>query len=294
MTLATWIVVAVVSLPVVLLLTTAGCAAIAGVELPAMRYEGFVSTTHGLIGYWPLFEWKSELTRSPAVVGNVEDNKYNGIYVNPGDITLEAPGAIDTSFDNRCAFFKGNGGHVRVPFPGQLDQPSPELSIELWVYATERDRYWAVVAGCYDADDAESPLRSGFRIRVATQDMHDANPNPAVHLEASVGGMTPPPLGGSSRNINFFFHVVLTATTNEVVLYLNGKKHSSRTSAEQEGTPFAPVPKIVVPLLFAADQGSPPTTFRGRIDDVSLYASVLSENTVKQHYDEGRKLREYA
>ncbi|OBA95199.1 hypothetical protein A5662_18955 [Mycobacteriaceae bacterium 1482268.1] len=292
MTLAMWIVVAVAALPVVLLLTTAGCAAIAGVELPPMRYEGFVRATHGVIGFWPLSEWKSELAKNPPVAANVEDNKYNGVYVNPGDITLEAPGAIDTSLDNRCAFFKGDGGHVRVPFPGQLDQPSPELSIELWVYATEHDRYWAVVAGCYDADDAESPLRSGFRIRVATQDMHDANPSPATHLEASVAGLTTP-LGGSSRNIGFFFHVVLTATTNEVVLYLNGKKHSSKTSAEQ-GTPFAPIPKIVVPLLFAADQAVQAPTFRGRIDDVSLYASVLSANTVKQHYDEGRRLREYA
>ncbi len=292
MTQAVWIAVAVAALPVVLLLTTAGCAAIAGVELPPMRYEGFVSTTHGLIGYWPLFEWKSELSKNPPVAGNLEDSKYNGVYVNPGDITLEAPGAIDTSFNNRCAFFKGEGGHVRVPFPGQLDQPSPELSIELWIYATEHARDWAVVAGCYDADDAQSPLRSGFRIRVATQDMHDANPNPATHLEASVAGLTTP-LAGSTRNVSSFFHVVLTATTKEVVLYLNGKKRASKTSAE-EATAFAPIPRIVVPLLFAADQAVQTPTFRGRIDDVSLYASVLSENTVKQHYDEGVRLKEYA
>src|ERR1700760_2453382 len=96
MTLAILVTIALAAAPIVLLLTTAGCATIAGIELPPLahgsgygKYGDEVMSTPGLEGYWRL----DEPAGASLALDSAPPPPYNGNYVQP--VQLQQTPAVE-------------------------------------------------------------------------------------------------------------------------------------------------------------------------------------------------------
>jgi hypothetical protein len=315
MTVAVWVALAVVTIPVVLLVATAGCGSflpaaddevepsenpppatvpakpkepdprrgVAGglpteVELKP-TYASTVLGTVGLVGYWRLGEEQAELLKQqPQAKNSTDTANLNGNYANKAGIQLEVTGALSKGDDGAARF---NGGYVEVPFQPVLQMD--EVTLELWLKLDAPVTDWRVVAGYYETQPFnDAVVVRGFRLRART--VTPTGGASALQVQGMFGGMSTAleaevPSGQPPR----WHHVVLTYNNTigqeRAELYVDTKL-APPANGKCQLKLAAPQP-----LRFAAALGAFAPTFNGSLDEVAFYGQHMGGGTVVQHFD---------
>jgi len=312
MTVAMWLAMAILAVPIVLTLTASGCGGLLPTDelvdtpperkppvskdprarlgemptqlpppqpgpTPPPTYREVLTATPGLLGYWRLGEQQSVLaTQTPIAVNAVGMGALDGNYVNPNGIVLGLSGALVNDTDT-AARFLGSGGCVQVP--AQTALAPDEVTIELWMKLDAAAADTRVLAGCYQADFADNVVR-GYRLRTRT--VTEAGVL-KIEFEGAFGGMATPlqvkvPLGQPPK----WHHAVLTyhkAPLGQETAYLYVDTIVSSVQRKCEL-----VPSPAQPLRFAANAGFFPTSYQVSLDEVALYGQWMPQSTVENHY----------
>jgi len=316
MTEAVWVALAVLAIPVVLIIATAGCGSLlpadaeveegapenpppatvptpkkkpdprrgasgglpTGVELKA-TYASTVLDTVGLIGYWRLGEEQAELLQQQPQAKNITDTaNLNGNYANTGGIQLDVTGALSKGDDGAARF---NGGYVEVPFQPVLQMD--EVTLELWVKIDAAATDWRVVMGCYETQPFnDAVVVRGYRLRART--VATAGGASALRVQGMFGGMsTALEVEVPSGQPAGWHHVVLTYNRTmgqeKAELYVDTKM-APTANGKCELRLTNPQP-----LRFASALGFFAATYNGSLDEVALYGQYMGMGTVAQHFD---------
>jgi Concanavalin A-like lectin/glucanases superfamily len=296
MTLAIWVILGVLAVPVVLLLATTGCSLdTTGIpsesvgktqppeELPT--YEQTVVDTASVVGYWRLGEMNAVLTtQEPKAVNSVWPGNLDGVYLYPAGITLEQPGALPNDLDT-AALFSGTptGGFVDVPSVPNGDLTpltGGEVTVELWAKLPNPAPDWALLVGCYEPPvSPDDTIAKGYRLRVRTVSDPDR-----IEIEANIGGM-PAPLTKQVPIDAEWHHVVLTylkaadPDPGKAELYIDGDSLPMSGDFDVGTTQslrFAGgYPVIIGELTYP---------YPGLLDEVALYLNHLDAAEVAKHY----------
>ena len=306
--------VAAVLVPIVLLLSFAGCASFTAAESPPKpqagpplvvepaqpptgppptaqpnapeKYHSMVLGGTELIAYWKLDE--------VASVSAAEDSnpgvKYQGTYVGP-----HAVGAgvlrLGPDADDAAALFDGAASHVEVPYQTLLNPASnTNFSVEAWIApdaaATAAGRH--VIVGSYRLT-AAGLLERGFVLELV------GGATPLLRGRVAPNGLVetalPPSVGG-------WYHVVMTyqAAATTLRLYVNiatslqprATDATANFTANRKTTPADTAPA----LRIGAGQVEPPTAatpaglfFAGRTDNVALYRGLVTASQIRARFE---------
>ena len=261
----------------------------------AAKYHNVIQADPILVSYWRLDELE---TGDTTAHDSAPDAPQHGQYMNLLGISRGEKGALALPQDpnDKAAEFHGTSGYIEVPYHGLLN-PVLSFSIELWVKPNGNPAEPQVVIGSYELD-ATGKVERGFVLDV----IHGTNPR----IRARVGSGTQPTaleadLGDGTEH-GGWRHVVMTyhGATKALLLYVNAD--DGKPDA-QLPTPTAPAPvayKAIVdttmPLRIAAGQFDGPAVpgtpalgslgrfFSGRLDEVALYRDVLDGPSVRKHF----------
>jgi len=213
-------------------------------------YYSLVTSNPSLLDYWRLGE-------TSGTVAADTTGARNGSYVHkPG---LGSPGAIVNDPNTSVTF---NGTSQRVTLPST--PPTGDFSIEGWTYLTTSSVKNNTLYG------------NAGTVRLL------ARPGTGSYRTAAYAGVT---LNGTeyvlqptspASNVNTWVYWVVTRQGGTLTLYRDGVQIARRTDL-----PPAATANISGDI---ADQANGNYYLHGRIDDVAIYSSALSANTVASHY----------
>lgn len=291
MNLAALIVLALAVVPVVLLISTTGCAQIAGVELPKgiTAYENTVRAEINLESYWRL----DDSAGASQARDTAPPPAYHGNYV--GAVQLGQDGVLvqgRNTWDRRAALF--NGGYVEVPFASALTPAS--LTIELWFKLLSGTANsapdWFDLVGCHvphGGDDTHERIDRGYRIRIQT--WQPVAPGARqLRIQGVLGNMVGPIIR-TSVDLLGWHYVALTyrppqgANDDNIALYLDGTRTAPPYGIKGK---VALLPDDGQHLRFGATRGPTPRTYRGLLDEVALYTQAPPYVAVDTHYNLGK------
>ncbi|MEV8434927.1 LamG domain-containing protein [Streptomyces chartreusis] len=278
--------VALVALPVVLLMTTAGCKKF---EASAPdTYAVMIGKTPRLRGYWRLNEGQDA-----TVASDSSSLAMHGVYKNStsGNILFSQPGALvpaGEKADTAPEFIPNGYGYVDISDTAGRTSP-PEFSIECWFKLKQPQPGTEILLGCYGLNSA-GQMTAGYHIELdrvpdgSTELVKiTGRLNPDIVLEASLGEA---PLHEG------WHHVVLThevADGGTTRLYVDASDGTPSVSVA--GRRYVPNSKEAHPLRLAAGLGSPDPPrpanyfYRGLLDEVALYNVALFDDQVKEHFN---------
>jgi hypothetical protein len=261
------------------------------------EYQKTVTTTTGLIAFWPLND------TSGTVAAELAQNHLNGTYTvgavvasynaaaqsdaSPGTFTLGQPNIVtgDTVGNNPhapnpCVFF--DGGFVNVP--GQPALGSPQFTLEAWVKpnwtsldAQNNPSYRAVVVS------ADVATFSGFALL--------ATPGNLWSFQIGNGSQYVPVMTGNNQTIvqGSLYFLVVTYDGSTVTLWVNPADTSQAPDGTATAGGYTPVPTSI-PFFIGEGRPDLPTPlfpFNGWIQDVAFYDVVLDGKTIETHYANG-------
>jgi hypothetical protein len=285
------------------------------------------------VAYWPLWDPKpSDPTKlseaDERVAGrNGEYRDMNshasqfpiGTYATPDDtvhsasadgvLTLGASGIVpgetlnaDATKPDYAKAIQVDGGYVFVPVEkSSLINPAKAFSLELWARPEWTDADGAARRILIDSRDAPGGATSGFGIWVNDDDV----------LQGVVGTGTPsfliltgPEVVKEKAN-----YIVLTFDGATATLFVNGVERTS--GSVPAGGNFAPNTTqpltIGVGITFlpvrntmsgnpadAVEPKFPTYPFKGTIQCVAIYSTVLDQNTITKHFEDGQGLKDEA
>lgn len=292
MTLAVLITIALAALPIVLLVSTAGCAAIAGIELPPVQpsppappYDEMIKSTPAVVGYWRLGESKSVLSSNKQATNSFSNNLHGSYVGDNNNIELEQAGALKKD-NNSAALF--TGGYVKVPFDVALTPA--KVTIELWLKleSASDNQHWRDLVACYVPHPTDDGLiAKGYRIRAVA---YADRGGPHLSIECTLGGVdhTFP----TSINIDdpqdwhhIGFSCVNAVGSDMVCLSVDGQ---TRTFGQAETYALQLNSGDGQDLRFGADRGASPPTFTGLLDEIAVYGDALSGDAMKKHFELGK------
>ena len=213
-------------------------------------YYSLVTSNPSLLDYWRLGE-------TSGTVAADTTGARNGSYVHkPG---LGSPGAIVNDTNTSVTF---NGTSQRVTLPST--PPAGDFSIEGWTYLTTSSVKNNTLYG------------NAGTVRLL------ARPGTGSYRTAAYAGVT---LNGTeyvlqptspASNVNTWVYWVVTRQGGTLTLYRDGVQIARRTD----------LPPAATANLngYIADQANGNYYLHGRVDDVAIYSSALSANTVASHY----------
>ncbi|MEO3761393.1 LamG-like jellyroll fold domain-containing protein [Mycobacterium sp. B14F4] len=312
MTEAVWVALAVLAVPIVLVLATAGCGTVlapaaddvatpapetppqgtgpgsatkkpdprieasAGLAIEVELKRSYASTvldTVGLVGYWRLGEAQAELLKPQPLAQNLSNTpNLNGRYMSPGAVELEVKGALAKGDDGAARF---DGGYVEVPFQPvlQLD----EVALELWLKIDAPDTPLRTVVGYFETPPFNDTLLTrGFRLRARTVLESGAS---VLLVQGMFGGMSTA-LEVKHPTAAGWHYVVLTYNMTlgqeKAELYVDDQMAiaNGKCTLKLAGQQ---------PLRFAVTTGLNLTTFNGSLDEVALYGQYMPKATVDDH-----------
>jgi trimeric autotransporter adhesin len=213
-------------------------------------YYSLVTSNPSLLDYWRLGE------TSGTVAADTTGTR-NGSYAHgPG---LGSPGAIVNDTNTSVT---SNGTSQRVTMPST--PPAGDFSIEGWTYLTTSSVKNNTLYG------------NAGTVRLL------ARPGTGSYRTAAYAGVT---LNGTAyvlrptspaSNVNTWVYWVVTRQGGTLTLYRDGVQIARRTD----------LPPAATANLngYIADQANGNYYLHGRVDDVAIYSSALSANTVASHY----------
>ena len=183
---------------------------------------------------------------------------------------------------------QADGAFVTVPLSSVINPPPP-FTIEAWARPEWADGGLPTLHVLLDARGNVGMSHGGYAIWVNT----DGN------WEAVVIGTGPSNavVTADKAALSTVTHVVLTYDGTNATLFTNGVRAPQSASLPM-GQTFSP--NTTVPLVIGVGNPSlPPRTqqgdlnffplfpFKGTIQDVAVYNAVLSDDVIKQHFDDG-------
>jgi hypothetical protein len=221
------------------------------VDPDSATYAGTVLGTPGLIGYWRLGE-------SSGTTAADEKGTNPGAYWPGSGYTLARPGSL-TRDGNTAVELDGTSGFAYVPDSAAV-KPTAAVSIEAWVKPDSlTGTRWIVVKDTfyylYIANGATifgvATTTAGYKFVTTT----------AVTTDS-------------------WQHLVGTYDGTTLNLYRNGVNVAS-------GSASGPIATSTGALFFGVYGPPAGGYFDGQLDEIALYGSGLSADTVAQHYNAG-------
>ena len=315
MTTLPFVLLALAAIPVVLMLTTAGCGLgplgtpvtdappaqqnpgqpvpgspvltpTPGTPLAPAPYSDLVLGSNGLIGYWRLGEPNAILAApNPKAVNSYTPNALDGNYVSTlgttpqQTIALQHDGALLPRDADKATSFAGAGGYVDVPYSPLLS-PALSLTVELWMQMGTASTDWRVLVGCYEPQPfIDTTIVGGYLVRARTDVKADGSA--AIQVEALLGGMA----AALNREIPIAkpsWHqiaLVYDAAVKEAQLFIDGAGPVDKSQGSYNisaGTGRS--------LRFAADQRLLVSTYHGLLDEIALYGDNLTAGSLHDHF----------
>jgi hypothetical protein len=267
------------------------------------QYQNTVTSTPGLVAFWPL----DETDTSSTIAADLGPYHFRGTYTrgpvrtysaaeqsdaSPGSYTFSEGNIVAgdgvsiggrPAVPNQCVYF--NGGYVSVPYYPELGPLTPRhFTLEAWVVpnwddAETHPSYRAVVASAASM----SGTFSGFSLL--------ANPDNLWAAAIGIGSQDVFATTGNNQTIvqGSLYFLVVTYDGSTLTLWVNPADTSQPPDATAAAGGYVPVPS---PVPFYIGTGGPalPTPlfpFNGRIQDVAFYNVVLDNQTIETHYMNG-------
>lgn len=269
-----------------------------------------------ILAYWRL----SEL--SVAAPAKDDAGPHDGTYTAPADaipehvVSLEnangpaAPGTISLGLVNivpgetldgdlsNIVHLKGmrvDGGFMSVP-PAAVINPAPEFAVELWALREWPDdvgkKFTRVVIDSSDAPAAQAYKASGYTIVVNA----DGNWEAWLGVDGVIGRLR---LTGPAAKLEDPAYIVLNVGPKGAQLCVNAVPVAS--ADYPEGKTFernltqpivigAGFPRLPPRMKGGTEPAFPACPFRGVIQCVALYSTMLDATTMQLNFDAGRGL----
>jgi hypothetical protein len=286
---------------------------------PFTNYSKTVTDTDGVLAFWSLNE-ASDIAAKPVAMAKADDiiGGHTGNYTHKGNAPdfYPCPGmnlaaGVDSAAANGFlslgvesivvgdAKQPGNdpsilstgmqidGGFVTVPFSSDIN-PLSTFTIECWARPE-----WDISPPAYrmiiDSRDAVGGTVRGYAVGVNDLGIWEAT----IHVSDGTSML----VAGGMATLSEPTHVVLTFDGTNAAIFINGTQTSAPT-AVPGGATFSSnttSPFIIgagLPWLLPREQGGPDLSFpllpfKGTIQDVAFYNTVLSNADITKHFDDG-------
>ena len=304
--------IAVVLVPIVLLLTFAGCTPFTSAEPspppppptpspPAPppptptappnapeKYHNLVLAGTELISYWQLDEAATVSQAVDAAPVPKNAGNYVGPHPTAAGVLQLGPDADDTA-----PVFDGTASHIDVPYDTVMNPVSnTNFSAEAWIRPDPAATGRQVVVGSYRVN-ATGAIDRGFALEV------EGGATPTVRARTAPDGLAEAPLPPA---VSGWYHVVMTyqASAKTLRLYVNiASSLQPRATDTAAGytanrkvapTDIAPSLRIGAGQKEPLSSSTPPALFfKGRIDNVAVYRGLVTAADIKTHFDAARK-----
>ncbi|HXJ61073.1 MAG TPA: LamG domain-containing protein [Verrucomicrobiae bacterium] len=215
----------------------------------------------------PFGWWRLGDAPGPSPAADIGTGKHDGVYAGA---VIASPG-IPTAADGAGDFA---GGHIDVPNPADFDSAGTALTVEAWVQPDSGSAFRWLVGKDDDNTSLDYLLgmNSGNSFVFITQGLGNVAAGPAQNFDGTT-----------------WYHVVgvQDPVANTVRLYVNG--------AEVANAPLAATGvKATYALRIGARGSDASQAIDGRIDEVAIYKTVLSDERILAHYNEGVTGSDYA
>ena len=222
--------------------------------LPAGAYASAVLAANP-VAYWRLGETNGTVLHD--YVGG-----HNGDYT--ADVTLNQPGYSTYDTDRSASFFSPNPAYASVPYSAGLNPP--KFSLECWVYPTGG-------AGNY-----RSPFSNRYINNGGNGYLMYANDQDKWSFWLGIGAGAWIAAEGPAVVLNQWTHLVGSYDGTNQVFYVNGQQVVSQAATLSVNT--------AAPLNIGrgANDESGNFYWRGRVDEVAVYATPLTTGQVLDHY----------
>jgi hypothetical protein len=200
------------------------------------------------VAYYPLDE------TSGTAAADASTNANNGTYTS--GFTLNQAGA--GTLTGRAVTFAS--GYVTVPSIAAINITG-DITLECWVYPTTRGNYYWLVA----KTSGNGGTTSAYEWRLET------TTGIPKFLCASGGAVS----AAAAPNLNEWSHLAVTVSGTTVTHYLNGATNGSGTLGGSRATTST--------ALKIGTRDDTFTTFVGRLDEVAIYATVLTQSQFQAH-----------
>jgi len=252
------------------------------------KYHSLVLTGTELISYWKLDEPVSSTRAEDSAPLPKNPGDYVGPRANAAGVLQLGPDADDTS-----ASFDGTTNHVEVIHETLMNPVSnTNFSVEAWIHPDTTATGRQVVVGSYRVN-ATSAVDRGFLLEI------EGGATPRVRARTAPDGLVEAPLPPS---VGGWYHVVMTyqATAKTLRLYVNIadslQPRATDTTANYTANRKVAATDVAPPLRIGAGQRQPLATntppaffFTGRIDNVALYRGLMTAVEIKSHFDGARQ-----
>ena len=204
----------------------------------------------------------------PGTVARDEVGGHDGTYV--GGVA-HATGAIAGEPDT-AAVFDGSGSYVDVTAGPSFDGQA-SFTLEAWVSPTSgASTPMCVVAKTYAPGGANGNVADGYSFSLSVPDKFLFFTRFKASVAEDVSG---PPLP-----VGVFTHVVATYEATKLAIWVNGELAGSATSG-------ATLADTTNHLTIGGGRGGVFCYFRGALDEVAIYPTVLSVARIKAHHQAG-------
>jgi acid phosphatase type 7 len=234
-----------------------------GAEAPAATSSGYAASVlaDGPTGYWRLGE------TAGTVAADASTNASNGTYQN--GVTLGIEGALAGDPD-RAARFDGSNDRVLVgdPASGVLDVGSADFTLEAWIATTSAT---GTIAGKKDSGNGGS----WWYVTISGDAGH------VGQLKATIkdGKATRTAYSLGRVDDGAWHHVAVRVDRDVGVSFFVDGVASGSTSVATPGS-------LSNAAAFAIGSVGGAPTFRGDIDEVALYRSLLAQDRIQAHIAE--------
>jgi len=217
-----------------------------------------------LADYWmDAFSWSG----TSGEVVDSSGNGRNGTAVNGAQTSQSTPAIAGDPGTCGYATFDGTDDYVQVN--NLSDILSGTASLSFWIKTTQSG----------NDTDWQAPGVAGVELAGGTDDIFWGWIDAGDHIGVTVGD-DQNPKSTVAINDGTWHHVVLTrnAGTGDYRIYIDGSlNRSGTTTAGTIGTAFSSIGRI-------EDTAGTPTYFRGQLDEVRVYDSVLGQTDVQALY----------
>lgn len=218
---------------------------------------------------------RTALVASYPFTGNADDASGNGL---DGTLDGATPTANRFGTANRAYSFDGVDDRILVadPIPDKL-RIQKEITLEAWIYVAEYPGELGMIVGSqYDGSG------SGASIMLDGRANPDGQTAPAGHIHFQIGdGSWHVTNSGSPVPLNQWVHVVATRRADEPGrIYYDGVLQPSTSALWPGGVTYN---SSWFAMGRQKDLNRP---FKGKIDDVRIYARALTGAEVAAHYAE--------
>lgn len=290
MTIAVWLLTAVLVAAIVALFGFAGCTTFGPgpeptVPPPSGRpYAEIVKLTDGFMAHWPLDEG------GPGPARVVSALPLDGTYV--GGVTPGANGAFHhKDLANRAPTFGGASGYVEVPYHANLTPAANvPFSLELWVKPDPAQGGATQVLVSFH--QIEGARLRGYEIAL----VRAGQPHPQVRATVFSDGvsttLTRQPTAGDP---DAWRHIVLAYNASgggqSLTLFVNvaGQPNTAASETPDLDPDYKPLTTKAVTLRFGAGHQAMPAAgpdrfFAGRLDEIAFYNRALTVADVVAHF----------